>query len=88
MQCITTSLIFSPLLNYGLIVFVDYCYRGSQLAQFLTDGNPQGDVIKSVKELQEHDPKGLEKCWSLAQRYSKQLFEIYKNKEDPLFLPS
>nr|GMC68425.1 Chromosome partition protein like [Ipomoea batatas] len=63
-------------------------YRGSQLAQFLTDGNPKGDVIKSVKELQEHDPKGLEKCWSLAQRYSKQLFEIYKNKEDPLFLPS
>ncbi|XP_019177775.1 PREDICTED: uncharacterized protein LOC109172984 [Ipomoea nil] len=63
-------------------------YRGSQLAQFLTDGNLKGDVIKSVKELEEHDPKGLEKCWSLAQRYSKQLFEIYKNNEDPLFLPS
>ncbi|KAL5746500.1 hypothetical protein ACOSP7_027646 [Xanthoceras sorbifolium] len=63
-------------------------HRGSILAQFLTDGDPECNLKKSVKELLERDPKGVEKCRTLATRYSKQLFEIYKNKEDPLFLPS
>ncbi|KAL5744774.1 hypothetical protein ACOSP7_027641 [Xanthoceras sorbifolium] len=63
-------------------------HRGSILAQFLTDGDSECDLKKSVKELLERDPKGVEKCRTLATRYSKQLFEIYKNKEDPLFLPS
>ncbi|GAA0183028.1 hypothetical protein LIER_42329 [Lithospermum erythrorhizon] len=60
--------------------------RGSQLAEFLTNG--QGDLHKSVDELIKHDPKGTEKCRELACRYSKQLFEIYVNQEDPYFLPS
>ncbi|KAF7830667.1 protein IWS1-like protein [Senna tora] len=59
--------------------------RGSTLAEFLSDGDPLGDLKKSVQELQEYDPKGVEHCRTMAIRYSKQLFEIYKNKEDPLF---
>ncbi|KAL7003552.1 hypothetical protein U1Q18_004704 [Sarracenia purpurea var. burkii] len=62
--------------------------RGTTLAEFLTDGDPKGDVNKSVEELREYDPKGPELCRKLATHYSKQLFAIYKNKEDPLFLPS
>uniref|UniRef100_A0A2P2NYB9 Uncharacterized protein MANES_06G157000 n=1 Tax=Rhizophora mucronata TaxID=61149 RepID=A0A2P2NYB9_RHIMU len=61
--------------------------RGSHLAEFLTGGDPTGDVKKSVQELEEYDSKAVELCRTLATRYSKQLFEIYKNKEDPLFLP-
>ncbi|KAH7856024.1 hypothetical protein Vadar_031784 [Vaccinium darrowii] len=61
--------------------------RGSMLAEFLIDGDPQGDVNKSVEELQEYDPKAPELCRTLATHYSKQLFAIYKSKEDPLFLP-
>ncbi|KAH1099720.1 hypothetical protein AAZX31_13G027200 [Glycine max] len=60
-------------------------YKGSILAEFLTDGDPYGGLKKSVKELQENDPEAVELCRSLATHYSKQLYEIYKNKEDPLF---
>lgn len=62
--------------------------RGSVLAEFLTDGEPSGEVKKSVEELLQYDLTALELCKHLATHYSKQLFEIYKNKEDPLFLPS
>ncbi|OMO56401.1 hypothetical protein COLO4_35658 [Corchorus olitorius] len=62
--------------------------RGCSLGEFLTDGDPQGDVKKSVKELQEYNPKGVELCRHLATRYSKQLFTIYHNKEDPYFQSS
>lgn len=60
-------------------------YRGTMLAEFLTDGDPQGELKKSVEELREYDPKGLELCRTFASRYSKQLFDICKNKEDPYF---
>ncbi|KAK9293113.1 hypothetical protein L1049_021099 [Liquidambar formosana] len=62
--------------------------RGTALAEFLTDGDPKGDLKKSVKELQEYNPHALELCRTLATHYSKQLFTIYNNKEDPYFLPS
>ncbi|XP_059667189.1 uncharacterized protein LOC132312724 [Cornus florida] len=61
--------------------------RGTNIAEFLIDGDPEGDLNKSVEELQEYNHKGLELCRTLATRYSKQLFSIYSNKEDPLFLP-
>ncbi|CAK9318208.1 unnamed protein product [Citrullus colocynthis] len=61
--------------------------RGTSLAEFLTDGEPQGNLKKSVKELEEYDPKAIDLCRKLATHYSKQLFEIYGNKEDPFFLP-
>ncbi|RWV93285.1 hypothetical protein GW17_00044274 [Ensete ventricosum] len=61
--------------------------RGSTMAEFLTDGDPFGPLKKSVKDLENYDPKGIDYCHKLANRYSKQLFSIYQNKEDPLFHP-
>lgn len=63
-------------------------HSGRELAVFLTDGNPEGDLKKSVEELEMFFPEGLEDCKILSTHYSKQLFTIYQNKEDPLFLPS
>ncbi|KAL2339655.1 hypothetical protein Fmac_007595 [Flemingia macrophylla] len=60
-------------------------HRGSTLAEFLTHGDPRGGLKKSIKELQEHDSKAVELCRTLAIRYSKQLYQIYKNKENPFF---
>ncbi|KAF3773820.1 hypothetical protein EJ110_NYTH54555 [Nymphaea thermarum] len=62
--------------------------RGSELAEFLTDGDPFGPLKKSAKELERHKPEGVEYCRELAMRYSKQLFEIYQKQEDPFFCPS
>ncbi|CAI9768165.1 unnamed protein product [Fraxinus pennsylvanica] len=62
-------------------------FKGSALGEFLTDGDLQGDVKKSVEELQEYNPRGAELCRKLATHYSKQLFTIYKNEEDPFFRP-
>lgn len=59
--------------------------RGTTLALFLTDGNPDGDLMKSVKELSKYDSGGLEVCRVLAAHYPKQLFEIYENGEDEYF---
>ncbi|MQL75870.1 hypothetical protein Taro_008251 [Colocasia esculenta] len=61
---------------------------GSSMAEFLTDGNPEGPLTKSVKDLERYDATGVEYCNKLATRYSKQLFMIYKNGEDPYFLPT
>lgn len=72
----------TTLANY---YFVLQRYRGSELAEFLTDGDSQSDVKKSVAELQEFDFDGVEQCRELAMYYSNQLFTIYSNKEDPLF---
>ncbi|KAI3508352.1 hypothetical protein L1887_23358 [Cichorium endivia] len=61
--------------------------RASKLAEFLTDGDSGGDLNKTVEELEEYDSKGIKLCMQLATKYSKQLFEIYQNKEDPYFMP-
>ncbi|KAL6566868.1 hypothetical protein OROMI_015272 [Orobanche minor] len=61
--------------------------RGDAVAEFLTAGDSKGDVKKTVEELEEFDPNGIELCRKYATRYSKQLFEIYKNNEDPYFRP-
>ncbi|CAI0546656.1 unnamed protein product [Linum tenue] len=57
---------------------------GSEIAEFLTDGDLLGDMNKSVEELQARfpDPDGLQACREMASTYNKQLFEIYENKED------
>uniref|UniRef100_A0A2N9FY80 Uncharacterized protein n=1 Tax=Fagus sylvatica TaxID=28930 RepID=A0A2N9FY80_FAGSY len=60
--------------------------RGSTLAEFLIDGDPQRKLRKSVTELEKYDQKGLSDCKRLAIAHSKQLFEIYQKKEDPFFL--
>ncbi|XP_071710225.1 uncharacterized protein [Rutidosis leptorrhynchoides] len=62
-------------------------YRGTKLAEFLTEGHPGDDLNKTVKELKQFDSKGIELCRKLAITYSKQLFEIYQNKEDEYFMP-
>lgn len=62
--------------------------RGCALGEFLTEGDTSGGLRKSVEELQEHDPEALDLCRKLADHYSKQLFQIYKNNEDPFFFPS
>ncbi|KAJ0049386.1 hypothetical protein Pint_15026 [Pistacia integerrima] len=59
--------------------------RGTTLAEFLIDGNPLGRLRKSIRELEQYDEKGLDDCKKLATEHSKQLFEIYQSKEDPLF---
>ncbi|KAG2333056.1 hypothetical protein Bca52824_004236 [Brassica carinata] len=59
--------------------------RGTRLGQFLTDGDPEGDLKKSVEELQSFMFDAVEICRDLAVRYSKQLFLIYNNREVPFF---
>ncbi|KAL8251980.1 hypothetical protein R6Q59_035673 [Mikania micrantha] len=62
--------------------------RASKVAEFLIDGDCHGDLKKTVEELKEYDSNGIELCMTLAAKYSKQLFRIYQNKEDPYFMPS
>ncbi|GAU27478.1 hypothetical protein TSUD_14580 [Trifolium subterraneum] len=59
--------------------------RGSTLAEFITDGDPQGDIKKTVEELKQFNYKGVKICKSFARRYSKQLYAIFKNNADPFF---
>ncbi|KAI3982218.1 hypothetical protein MKX01_038709 [Papaver californicum] len=59
--------------------------RGTTLALFLMDGDRRGDLKKSVEELDVFDAKAREDCKRLAKSYSKQLFKIFQNKEDPFF---
>ncbi|PWA75048.1 hypothetical protein CTI12_AA246440 [Artemisia annua] len=63
----------------------DDAQRGSELAEFLMDGDPAGDLKKSVEDLKQFDKKGIEDCRRIALYYSRQLFEIYYNNEDPCF---
>jgi len=58
------------------------------IAEFLLDGDIYGPPKKSVKEFKKRYPDGLEYCRKIADRYSKQLFTIYQQGEDPFFLPS
>ncbi|RZC86830.1 hypothetical protein C5167_030180, partial [Papaver somniferum] len=62
--------------------------RCATLAKFLMDEHCEGDLNKSVKELETFDPKAVDDCKRLATRYSTQLFSIYQNRKDPFFLPS
>lgn len=59
--------------------------RGCTLGGFLTDDSPYDGLKKTVEELEEYNPEGVEICRTLALKYSKQIFEIFKNKEDPNF---
>ncbi|KAF0917042.1 hypothetical protein E2562_016342 [Oryza meyeriana var. granulata] len=61
--------------------------RGSSIAEFLLDGDTFGPLKKTVHDLENYDCYALEFCHKLAAHYSKQLFSIYQNKEDPYFHP-
>lgn len=58
--------------------------RVTTIAKFLIDGDPNGKMTRSVADLQKHDRV---ECKRLAAKYSKQLFDIYKKRNDPLFSP-
>ncbi|CAL4952432.1 unnamed protein product [Urochloa decumbens] len=62
-------------------------HRGSCIAEFLLDGDREGPVMKTIHDLEEHDCYALALCRRVASNYSKQLFAIYQNKEDPYFHP-
>ncbi|XP_026432886.1 uncharacterized protein LOC113330238 isoform X1 [Papaver somniferum] len=62
--------------------------RCTTLAKFLLDGDCEGDLNKSVEELETFDSKAVDVCKRLARRYSTQSFNIYQNGKDPLFLPA
>ncbi|XP_044975422.1 uncharacterized protein LOC123443190 isoform X2 [Hordeum vulgare subsp. vulgare] len=59
--------------------------RGSHIAQFLLDGDAAGPLKKTAQDLEKYDRYAPEFCHKMALRYSKQLFAIYQNKEDPYF---
>ncbi|KAL6627179.1 hypothetical protein ACP70R_030905 [Stipagrostis hirtigluma subsp. patula] len=61
--------------------------RGSCIAEFLLDGDLYGPLKKTVHDLEAYDRYALDFCRKVAARYSKQLFAIYQNKEDPYFHP-
>jgi len=61
--------------------------RASGIAEFLLDGDLYGPVKKTISDLGEYDRYALEFCHMMASHYSKQLFAIYQNKEDPYFHP-
>ncbi|ERN01761.1 uncharacterized protein LOC18429854 [Amborella trichopoda] len=63
-------------------------YKGSHIAEFLTEGDAYGPLKKSAKELENYDHGAVDYCSKLASHYSKQLFKIYQSGEDPLFGPS
>jgi hypothetical protein len=60
-------------------------FRGSLIAQFLLDGDASGPLKKTTQDLETYDRRGVKFCLKIAFRYSKQLFAIYQNKEDPYF---
>ncbi|RCV23581.1 hypothetical protein SETIT_5G018100v2 [Setaria italica] len=60
---------------------------GSCIAEFLLDGDRDGPLKKTIDDLEEHDSNALGFCRRVASNYSKQLFAIYQNKEDPYFHP-
>ncbi|CAK7335676.1 unnamed protein product [Dovyalis caffra] len=78
-----SSNFYSTFLNQGFDK-VDAA-RGTALAEFLINGDPQGKLKKSVVEMIAYDLKGTADCRRLAIKYSKQLFEMYQQKGDPLF---
>ncbi|CAO2205127.1 unnamed protein product [Urochloa humidicola] len=64
-----------------------HALRGSRIAEFLLDSDLNGPLKKTISDLEEHDRYALGFCRRMASHYSKQLFAIYQNKEDPYFHP-
>lgn len=59
--------------------------RASNYVEFLTAGDLDGTLKKSVKELEKRFRGTLEFCHEMAAHHSKQLFQIYETYEDPLW---
>ncbi|KAH9621156.1 hypothetical protein KSS87_006343 [Heliosperma pusillum] len=59
--------------------------RGIALAKYLVDGDPNSDKKKSVDELKQRYPDGLDTCKKLVLVFSDKLFDIFKSNKDNLF---
>ncbi|XP_039170077.1 uncharacterized protein LOC104446097 [Eucalyptus grandis] len=55
------------------------------LAEFLTGGDPEGKLKKSVMDLRDHSPEGLAACRNIVTKHFEQLFIMYQKKGDPFF---
>ncbi|KAL6615725.1 hypothetical protein ACP70R_037995 [Stipagrostis hirtigluma subsp. patula] len=60
-------------------------HRLAKLVDFLLDGNLQGPLKRAAEELVKHDPTGPTFLEGVLLGCMQQLFDIYKNKEDPYF---
>uniref|UniRef100_A0A0E0JLY2 Uncharacterized protein n=1 Tax=Oryza punctata TaxID=4537 RepID=A0A0E0JLY2_ORYPU len=60
-------------------------FRAIKLSEFLLDGKLQGPLKRTAKELVSHDATGPTFLEKVALSFSKELFDIYKNKKDPYF---
>uniref|UniRef100_A0A0D9V3P7 Uncharacterized protein n=1 Tax=Leersia perrieri TaxID=77586 RepID=A0A0D9V3P7_9ORYZ len=60
-------------------------FRAIKVAEFLLDGKIQGPLKRTAEELVSYDATGPSFIEKLTLSYSKELFDIYKNKEDPYF---
>ncbi|CAI9274499.1 unnamed protein product [Lactuca saligna] len=59
--------------------------RITQLALLLINGDPQQKLKKTASEV---NPCDVDECRMLAKKYAAQIFNIFKNKDDPFFPPS
>ncbi|XP_074275300.1 uncharacterized protein LOC141599234 [Silene latifolia] len=59
--------------------------RALALAKYLVGGDPNSDKKKSVDELKQRYPDGLNTCKKLILGYSDKLFDIFKSNKDSLF---
>ncbi|KAF0892654.1 hypothetical protein E2562_017634 [Oryza meyeriana var. granulata] len=59
--------------------------RATKLAEYLLDGDINGPVKKNKEDLVNHDATAPKFIEELVIHCSKQLFDIYRNNEDPYF---
>ncbi|XP_023746097.1 uncharacterized protein LOC111894255 [Lactuca sativa] len=59
--------------------------RITQLALLLINGDPQQKLKKTASEV---NPSDVDECRVFAKKYAVQIFNIFKNKDDPFFPPS
>ncbi|TVU35710.1 hypothetical protein EJB05_17611, partial [Eragrostis curvula] len=59
--------------------------RMAKLVEFLLDGNVDGPLKRTAEELMIHDSTGPTFLEDVVCEFCEQLFDIYRNKEDPYF---
>lgn len=75
---------FFKLVLYPLTFMFFFLCSIAALGEYLIDGDPENKLRKAVEEVR---PKDHAECKRLATKYCDQLYQIYLNKEDRLFLP-
>ncbi|KAF9689262.1 hypothetical protein SADUNF_Sadunf01G0073600 [Salix dunnii] len=82
-EVLRLSVCYVGILGYFSKLHMEQELEGAALAEFLINGDSQGKLKKI--ELIKYDPEGFDDCKKLAIKYSKQLFEMYRQKGDQLF---